>query len=140
MSRTSSDVIADIQSFRPVRDDWLPLDGLLDELWSTGDACLYMAELFGVLEQFSDGDGAGVLWSVVHGLESLAGYELELVYSIKRQPSELGIIMIRRLRIGGIQTVDSVSLIELLKDVAMSKRTSKRVQDLAARFAVEHTS
>ena len=51
-----------------------------------------------VFERYPDEDGAGVFWSIVHGLEALPGYEPFLVESYsKRAPSEFGVIMLGRI-------------------------------------------
>ena len=54
-----------------MEDLWLPLDDLLAELWSLGTP---PQESISVLFEFSkdfDSDGSGVLWSILHGAESL---------------------------------------------------------------------
>jgi hypothetical protein len=54
--------------------------------------------LFGVFERFPDTDGAGVLWSIVHGVESLGcDYEQPLRESLGRSGSEMAEIMLDRL-------------------------------------------
>ena len=54
--------------------------------------------LFGVFERFPDEDGAGVLWSIVHGVEGLdLDYEQPLRDSLARQRSDMGKIMLGRL-------------------------------------------
>jgi hypothetical protein len=51
-----------------------------------------------VFERFPDEDGAGVFWSIVHGIESLdVDYEQTLRASLARRPSRMGQIMLRRL-------------------------------------------
>jgi hypothetical protein len=91
-------VLKDIQEFTPVRSNWRPLDDLLDELWSRGVAAGSLPILFGVFERFPDDDGAGVLWSIVHGIESLPiDYEPALRASLGRKSSFMGRVMLERL-------------------------------------------
>jgi hypothetical protein len=82
---------------------WLPLDQLLDELWSAGLVTPeQLPVLLGVFEQFPTEDGAGVLWSIVHGIESLPfDYEPALRESYRRVPSEMAEIMLVRLENAG---------------------------------------
>ena len=80
----------------------------------------HLPDLLAVLERFPEDDGAGVLWSVVHGVESLPGYEPELVRSVQRGPSLLGVAMVGRLINGGVFEVGGVSLIDLLREVSTS--------------------
>lgn len=96
--RDADDILRDIERFRPVDGVWLPLDGLLDELWNAGVPAHALPALFGVFERFPDDDGAGVLWSIVHGVEALDfDYEPALRASLARRPSLMGGIMLGRL-------------------------------------------
>jgi hypothetical protein len=97
MERTADQIITDIRDFQPVGGNWRQLDDLFEELWATGLAVRHIRDLLAVLERFPVDDGAGVLWSVVHGVESLPGREPELIRSVRRKPSELGVTMIGRL-------------------------------------------
>lgn len=98
MQRTIDDILRDIETFRPSGGVWLPLDDLLAELWDAGVPKKALSTLFGVFERFPEDDGAGVLWSIVHGIESLDfDYEQPLRDSLARQPSDMGKIMIDRL-------------------------------------------
>jgi len=98
MQRTIDDILRDIETFRPNDGVWLPLDDLLAELWNVGVPTRALPTLFGVFERFPDDDGAGVLWSIVHGIENLdLDYEQPLRDSLVRQPSDMGKIMIDRL-------------------------------------------
>ncbi len=97
MTRPVDDILRDIETFQPAKS-WLPLDDLLAELWDAGVPASALQKLFGVFERFPGEDGAGVLWSIVHGLEALdLDYEQELRESLARQPSDMGKIMLGRL-------------------------------------------
>lgn len=97
MPRAIDDILRDIENFRPI-DNWLPLDQLLAELWNAGVTVSDLPKLFSVFERFPDEDGAGVLWSIVHGVEALElDYERPLCESLARQPSFMGKIMLDRL-------------------------------------------
>ncbi len=128
MARAASQIIADIRSFQPADGDWRRLDDLLAELWASGAAGRHVAELLEVLERFPEDDGAGVLWSIVHGVESLPGYEPELVRSVQRAPSELAVTMIGRLHNAGVTQIGGVSLVGLLREVAASTAASESVR------------
>jgi hypothetical protein len=91
-------VLRDIEEFAPVDGNWRRLDELLDELWSEGVLEGQLPVLFRVFERFPKEDGAGVLWSIVHGVESLSfNYEPFLRESMARQPSCMGQVMLQRL-------------------------------------------
>ncbi|HDR8953553.1 hypothetical protein [Burkholderia vietnamiensis] len=89
----------EIDQFKPgPAGDWRKLDTLLSELWQGDVSIACLPVLFRIFERFPEDDGAGVFWSIVHGLESSdLNYEGPLRESLLRQPSELGQIMLRRL-------------------------------------------
>ncbi|MCG2602310.1 hypothetical protein [Achromobacter insuavis] len=96
--RTENEIAADIMRFSPVDGNWLELERLLDELWRAGPSAASLGALFGVFERFPDEDGAGVFWSIVHGLEHLdIPHEAALRESLARRQSEMGEIMLHRL-------------------------------------------
>ena len=91
MPRNSDQILADIDAFRPSNGNWLPLDALIAELWSVGVTERAILRLFDVFERFPKDDGAGVLWSILHGVEHLDfDYGDSLRASIARQPSLMG--------------------------------------------------
>jgi hypothetical protein len=96
--RPAFEVLKEIQEFSPTHGDWRPLDTLLDELWALGVSAGALRILFGVFERFPEDDGAGVLWSIVHGVESLdIDYDPTLRESLQRRSSLMGTIMLERL-------------------------------------------
>jgi hypothetical protein len=98
MQRSVDQILGDIDSFRPANGFWRGLDGLLAELWAVGVPDRAIPCLFRVFERFPDDDGAGVLWSIVHGVESLAQpYEAPLRASLERCSSHMGKVMLQRL-------------------------------------------
>ncbi|MDN7548521.1 hypothetical protein [Burkholderia cenocepacia] len=71
----------------------------MEDLWSVAVSEKSLSVLFGLFERFPDSDGAGVLWSIVHGVESLdIPYEQELEKSLSQCSSHMGNIMMSRLR------------------------------------------
>jgi hypothetical protein len=93
-----SELIKEISTFVPIADDWRPLDKLLQLLWESGPAEDCILLLFGVFERFPEEDGAGVLWSIVHGIEnSDIDYRKLLLESISRKSSFMAKIMLDRL-------------------------------------------
>ena len=98
MPRSVEDILRDIEAFRPADGTWLPLDDLLTELWDAGVPTSALPALFALFERFPDEDGAGVFWSIVHGVESLGlDYEQQLRDSLARRTSQMGKVMLGRL-------------------------------------------
>jgi hypothetical protein len=96
--RAVLEILRDIETFSPADGVWLPFDDLLGELWTAGVRPEHVAVLFRVFERFPDQDGAGVLWSIVHGVEALPfEYETGLRESMARTPSFMGGVMLKRL-------------------------------------------
>jgi hypothetical protein len=98
VNRTAEQILNDIRSYEPSAGDWRSLDTLLEELWDAGVSQQALPTLFEIFERFPNDDGAGVFWSIVHGVEALdCDYEAVLRESIERQPSEMAKIMLNRL-------------------------------------------
>lgn len=71
---------------------------MLEELWSTGVREEHLPVLFGVFERYPGEDGAGALWSIVHGVEALPiDYESALRSSMRKHASFMGSVMLQRL-------------------------------------------
>ncbi|WGG53223.1 hypothetical protein [Rugamonas sp. DEMB1] len=100
MIRSRPQILQDINNFEPTRDgSWLGLEALLSELWKTQISQGCLSTLFRVFERFPEEDGAGVFWSIVHGIESTnLAYEAALQASLERLPSEFAELMINRLK------------------------------------------
>ncbi len=96
--RSASQILEDISAFEPIEDNWLSLEDLLEELWMSGVSEEFLPILFGVFERYPEDDGAGVLWSILHGVEGLPfDYEPLLKESMSKKPSFMGQIMLKRL-------------------------------------------
>jgi len=95
---SEQELLSEIAQFSPENGNWLPLERLLEALWTVGISEESLNVLFNLFERFPDSDGAGVLWDIVHALEYLAvPYEQALAKSIARCPSLMGEIMMSRL-------------------------------------------
>jgi hypothetical protein len=110
--RPLADVLEDIERFTPGPDkSWLPFDALLREAFDAGgDQASAIVPLLRVFERFPRHDGYEVFWSVIHFLEHIGGYELALVESVQRCPTEMGLTMLRRLVNAGTTGVGDVEL------------------------------
>ena len=122
--RKSTDIVNDINLFTPEDDNWLVLDGLISELWATKDQEKYIKELLAVFERFPEEDGSGVFWSIVHGIETFKSYENELLESLTKQPSEMGIIMLQRILNSGTKTIGSRKINEVIMNLAQKENLS----------------
>lgn len=120
MPRPTVSVANDIATFVPQDGNWIALDTLLAELWQTGHPEQAITELLSVFERYPDADGDGVVWGVLHGLESLPGYEPELLRSLTRQPSEFGVRMLGRLLNSGTKEIGGVPLQSFLQEISAS--------------------
>lgn len=134
MPRATVDIARDIATFIPKEDNWLALDSLLVELWQAGHPEQAIPELLGLFERYPEEDGYGVMWSVLHGLESLPNYEPELLRSLARQPSEFGVRMVGRLLNAGMRDVGDVSLLDTLHGLASTAK-SPLIRETARTFA-----
>ena len=125
MPRAPKEIMSDIDAFIPAEGDWIKLDALVSELFESGFATAGMRSLFGVFERFPNDDGAGVFWSIVHGLESLPAYESHLLDSVNKVPSEFGMIMLKRLLNSGRTDASGFQIRPLLERNKHSSNKTK---------------
>ena len=74
-------------------------------------------EMLRVFERFPNDDGAGVFWSIVHGLEALPDYEVEVLTSVRRVPSDMGVTMLGRLLNAGCNDINGMPIRAILQEV-----------------------
>jgi hypothetical protein len=97
--------------------------------------------LLGIFERFPTHDGFGMFWSILHALESAPGsYEAELIHSLRRGPSEFGVMMVNRMLSAGHEAVDGVALVHLLREVARRSDACEPVRTMAEEYAQMHAA
>ena len=134
MARPIAAIISDIDEFLPRDGDWNRLDRLLGELFGSDQPHLGIVPLLRVFERFPDEDGFGVFWSIVHGLESLPGYECPLLESINRRPVEFTLLMVNRLLNGGIREVQGTPLLSILEESSAKLETTANARQAARNY------
>ena len=95
--RTTTEILEEIGRFTPENGNWLGLEVLLAELWKSRPSQEWVNPLLAVFERFPDEDGAGVMWSIIHGLETIEGYEPILEESAQARPTWLKSAMLKRI-------------------------------------------
>lgn len=139
MSRPARDIANVIAEFEPKNGKWIELDDLLQELFRSECPTLGIDALLRVFERFPTEDGAEVFWGIIHGLESLPGYEDHLVQSVSSSPSEFGLIMVNRLLNSGVGEVAGIRLLTLLEVIAQKDLIPDDVRKMAEKFRLKHT-
>jgi hypothetical protein len=134
MARPTESIAADIAAIEPTSGNWLGLEALLEELWTDGSPHAAIPQMRAVFERFPSDIGAGVFWSIVHGLESLPGYEAHLVRSVRRVPSEMGVTMLGRLLNAGCDDIDGVPIRDLLEEVVTRSDAGATAKATASSF------
>ncbi|HEY9403704.1 MAG TPA: hypothetical protein VIQ24_13655 [Pyrinomonadaceae bacterium] len=124
MSDNPQAIISILDGITSVEDEaeLATLDDAVSSLLASKHPQLGIGALLRIFERFPEEDGHGIFWSVLHGLESLPDYERALVESVRRQPSEFGLLMINRILNDGRSQVGSVDLLVLLEEVARDPR------------------
>jgi len=130
--RTLRQIVAALDKFQPNQDNWLELDSLLEELWRSGEQEKCIPELLGIFERFPEDDGNGVFWSIVHGVERFPSYELQLLRSLARQPSEMGVVMLRRLINSGVRQIDGTEMDDIVHSLILNPKTTPSLQAFIA--------
>ncbi|UOQ97018.1 hypothetical protein MUN81_17475 [Hymenobacter sp. 5317J-9] len=132
--RPANQVLQDIQHFQPTEGNWLKLDDLITELWETGEPDRYIEQLFELLERFPTDESQGVLWGVLHGIEALNNYELELLKSIQRQPTEITTYMVHRIANTGATMTMGRSISELYRLIATHPLAPVAAKEIAESY------
>jgi hypothetical protein len=138
VARSISEIIAAIENFQPANGNWRGLDALLEELFKSGAAGQGIDAMLGVFQRYPSEDGAGVFWAIVHGLESLPGYENHLIESITKVPSRFALTMVHRLRNAGRDEVGGINLLALLEQVARDETVSQETRQEAQKYLRTH--
>jgi hypothetical protein len=131
--RTTSAILQDIKKFQPTSDgNWLALDALVHELWAADEGpAEALVPLFQVLERFPKDESAGVLWGVLHGIESYPNYEAQLVQSLQRHPTDLTVTMVRRMANSGYTSIAGHPLDSLYRAVLSHPKASDEAKESA---------
>lgn len=140
MTRTSSEIATAIDQLQPQAGGWLELDELLDELFASESPANGIPAMLRVFERFPTEEGAGVFWSIIHGMESLPGYEPLLVESVQSAPSESGLMMVNRLLNSGVTQIDGQDLVRIFEQTAQNQSAPAEVRESARLFLEEQQS
>lgn len=114
--------------------DLAKLEGALIALPLAKDKLLCIPALLRVFERFPWSDGFESFWGILHSLETLSGYEPELVASVRRAPGEFNLLMIKRLLNGGVYEVEGQSLLGLLGEIVNADQYSSTAKAKAETF------
>ena len=116
------EIIAEINSYESDDGNWLRLDELATELWESGKPVFGINSLLGLFEKYPTEDGAGVFWTILHGIETL-NYEKELYESLIRKPTHITIIMLKRIENSNSELIAGKSISELKKFIKNNPKT-----------------
>jgi hypothetical protein len=105
---------ATIREFTPNDGDWRPLEGHIERAFATPDPTKYYHAMFNLFERFPKEDGAGVFWSVLHGMEAIGGYEEMLLLYFRRWPSLMTETMLRRILNSGQTHIGKMDIATLI--------------------------
>lgn len=127
--RKLSEILINIDNFIPDDGIWLKLDDLLIELQETNELPNGIKNLFKIFERFPNEDGAGVFWAILHSIESVKDYEIDLLKSIKRKPTEITITMLRRIHNSGQEKIGGIKVLDICLDSLSHKKADNDVID-----------
>ena len=126
--RQVKEIISEIESYESDDGNWLRLDELVTELWESGNPEIGIDTLFGVFEKNPTDDGAGVFWTILHGLESLE-YEQKLYDSLMDRPSHMTITMLKRIENTDSDTIARKSISELKSFIKNNPKIESELLD-----------
>jgi hypothetical protein len=132
--RLDNDILREIQQYQPIENNWLKLDDLLSEIWEAGTPEIYTKQLFELLERFPVDESDGVLWGVIHGLESIDNYEPKLLASIHRQPTEITTHMVKRIANTGDKILAGQSIADIYRLIQAHPKAPIVVKEIAQSY------
>ncbi|UJH68810.1 hypothetical protein [Allomuricauda sp. SCSIO 65647] len=126
--RPIDEIISEIESYESDDGNWLRLDELVTELWESGNPENGIDAMFKIFENNPTDDGAGVFWSILHGLETLE-YEQKLYDSLMEKPSHMTIAMLKRIENTESETIAGKSISELKDLIKNNPKTKTELLD-----------
>ena len=131
-------IIAALDGITSVNDEaqLAILDNAIQSLMVSDHPELGTRAMLGCFERFPDDDVYGVFWTILHGLESVPGYESALVESVRRHPSLFGLTMINRILNAGGSVINGIDLLALLQDVSQRSDLSEVIKNEAKEFVM----
>ena len=111
------------------------LQEVIDRAAELPDPLLAVPHLLSVYERFPNDDGYGVFWSILHTIEAINGYELPLLRSVRKRPSEFSLLMINRILNVGVVDIEGVPLLPLLVQISTDARVPEAQRLTAGAFA-----
>lgn len=135
MNRDIRQIVAEIDALSLADPhDFDRLQSLVDEYFALPEAPVFLDVWFRLYERFPESDGYGVFWSILHGIEAQPGSDVFVVASLRCQPTQFPLLMLNGMINAGIESVDEVNLLELLRSVATDERSSPTVRNDAQRL------
>jgi hypothetical protein len=104
-----------IREFTPEDGNWLPLETLFEQAFSSSDPRQFYPAIFNLFERFPDDDGSGVFWSAVHGMEATGEYEDLLLQYFRRHPSLMTRTLLSRMKNAGENTIGGIQITDLIE-------------------------
>jgi hypothetical protein len=136
------DLVAEFSAFDASDDEYANTDGL-EELvarWrkiAAKERPKAVPAVFGIFESHPGNAEMGAPGPLVHALETMAGYEEELVASLRRAPSYYGLWMANRILNGKPAKKLAKELTDLLRSAAGNPSLDENLRDTATDF-LEH--
>jgi hypothetical protein len=97
------------------------------------DPQVFVSELFSVMERLPTSE-LGSPGPLVHTLESIPGYEKELIRSVHRLPTVLSVWMVNRLLNTMLSDDDRTKYLSLLQDAMANMRATESTRIDASKF------
>ena len=138
MSRDATAIIADLNGYSGSATTWRGLDELAVELFRSPVGGAGLDALFGVFERHPTHDGFGVFWTLLHGIESVPGYEPHSLQSLRRRPSLFAVYMINRILNVGERDVEGVAWITVLREILARGDIEQEIRDEADEYLQRH--
>lgn len=134
MKQSVDIVITNLRNFTPQNDaDSGDLYELIASLEVTENSNLAIPVMFELMEKYPEAD-LGSPGALVHFIESVGGYELQLIQSVERVPMYLNVWMINRLLNSSISEDKTEQFLKLLEAVSCNPNATITAKESAINF------
>ena len=132
-------LIEKFDQINPNTESLYDVDAIIAELQNhkeeANEACESMFKIF---ERLEFGSYNSVLWSILHALEALPAYEIELIKSVYRKPNEFNLRMINRNLNSGQKKYQSYNYVSILKELLNSEKLEEHLKQDVREYLEMH--
>ncbi len=136
MQREFNKIISDINEYRPINGFWMQMEEYVTELDSGNMLSEAVPYIFEFMERYPDVEEGRSFKMLVAGILETNDYEHELLASLKRTPTLMGLRILESKLAKGEDTLCGLCCGELLEDIVNTGTENEEIKE-ECRYLVE---